>query len=220
MSDSVHLYERLKQALTLIALASSAFAAAGVGALALSLQDDLHSLTSDIQANSTAVTAEAVTTAKSLRSTLDSVQGTVADVGQVAQDVHYLSPQVGKLIKGVQLTNKEAQYLILQAGLTTRSVHTAADKEVATLDNLNAQVKSTLDNTNEVLKSTHDLVADPNLHQTLDNIQRGSKSAAGILQDGKDEADKLVHPPKAKLGFWGGVWLVCQKVHSMLPPIF
>lgn len=64
------------------------------------------------------------------------------------------------------------------------------------------------------------LIASPDIAATLGNVNGMTENGNRILKDGADEADKLVHPPKVKLGFWGAVWLVTQKIHSALPPLF
>lgn len=60
----------------------------------------------------------------------------------------------------------------------------------------------------------------PTLSATADNVKRMTSDGARITKDAADEADRLAHPPKKKLGFWGGVWVGAQYVHKMMPPIF
>ncbi len=47
-----------------------------------------------------------------------------------------------------------------------------------------------------------------------------TKQLDGILKDGKEEADKLVHPAKKKLTFWGAVLATGQTIQKLSPPLF
>jgi len=60
----------------------------------------------------------------------------------------------------------------------------------------------------------------PTLSATADNVKRMTSDGARITKDAADEADKLSHPPKKKLTFWGGFWVGMQYVHKLMPPIF
>ena len=60
----------------------------------------------------------------------------------------------------------------------------------------------------------------PTLSATAANVQRMTADGARITKDAADEADKLAHPKKKKLGFWGGFWVGMQYVHKLMPSIF
>lgn len=69
--------------------------------------------------------------------------------------------------------------------------------------------------------SANTLLADPSIPKITANVVRMTDSGAGILQDAKDEADKLTHPPVKKLTFWGALDATALWVHShIMPPIF
>jgi hypothetical protein len=70
-------------------------------------------------------------------------------------------------------------------------------------------------------------MASPAVTASLANLQASTaavavstKQAAAILTDGREEADKFVHPPKKKLTFWGAVMAAAGVVHKFEPPIF
>ncbi len=220
-------FDTARKVLVLILLGAGTFCLVELGLT-------FHSARQDVTDTATAV--------------VDAVQTSRDDVNSIASDVHSQIPAVEETIKNTNLAVKESQFLILQAGLTARTVRNAANKEYTFLDGLDRRVNNTFDNVDatlvaiqpgfkqvgpsldrlqELLKqstvtaaSANKLVSDPNIPIIIGNVASGTKSAAGIVQDGKDEADKLVHPPVKKMTFWGGVWLVTQKIHSVLPPIF
>lgn len=83
------------------------------------------------------------------------------------------------------------------------------------------------DNAALSLAQLDNLVADPDVKATLANIAATSaatadsaKHADGIMADVHEEADKIVHPPKKKLGFWGSIYAGAQAVHKFEPPLF
>jgi hypothetical protein len=115
--------------------------------------------------------------------------------------------------------------LTTTAGAATDSLHmlsahttTAVDTANTTLGDLDAAIKlhSAQLATSE---ADFDAVLKP-IPAIEANVQNMTFSGAGILQNGKDETDKLVHPNKKKLGFWGSVYAGANVVHKFEPPIF
>lgn len=90
----------------------------------------------------------------------------------------------------------------------------------------------TLSTMNDSIAATQPLIRDsdglvkqyslaaPAVVDTARNVQSMTADGARITKDAADEADKLAHPAKKKLGFWGGFWVGLTYVHKMLPPIF
>ena len=76
------------------------------------------------------------------------------------------------------------------------------------------------------LRDTDALVSSPAWTASLGNIQastaamaEGAKQGAAILADGREEADKFVHPPKKKLTLWGAIVAGASVAHKFEPPI-
>lgn len=59
-----------------------------------------------------------------------------------------------------------------------------------------------------------------NVDRSTQNLAAASAQAAAILADGRAEADKYVHPPKRKLGFWGATEAAGDWLRHFLPPLF
>jgi len=83
------------------------------------------------------------------------------------------------------------------------------------------------DNAALAIAQIDNLVADPNIKATLANIAATSAATAdsakhvdGTLALVHEEADKIVHPPKKKLGFWGSIYAGAQIIHKFEPPLF
>lgn len=157
------------------------------------------------------------------------------------------------------LTWKNIDYLILNAGLTANVARQASIKELATLDTLNNGINASVAGLNETMATTNtavakfskdssttlattntaidrlpamidassitlhsinDVVSDPAIKTTLDNIASISDSTKIIAKNAADETTKLVHPNKKKLGFWGTLDATALYIHNhFLPPI-
>lgn len=59
-----------------------------------------------------------------------------------------------------------------------------------------------------------------NLDTTTAALASATQHADGVLADVHEEADKLVHPAKKKVGFWGALAAGAAYVHKLLPPLF
>lgn len=151
-------------------------------------------------------------------------------------------------LAGLEKTVTDVGDLTKQTQLAVRHADQVSKMEMAVIPQWNAQVGETLGSINRLVDHVDDSVQSvapvvanvdgavtdarrfinaPELHDTLTNVVRASASAAdgikqadGILADGKEEADKIVHPPKKKLGFWGSIWMGAQAVHKLSPPLF
>ncbi len=135
---------------------------------------------------------------------------------QIYADVHTsLTDLHGELLNVQELTaslNETTQ----QATATLRST----DHAVKTMDSTIQAAQPVLDNSSIAMGHLDALLTAPDLIQAMAHANAMTASGDRIMGDAAFEADKLTHPPKAKLTFWGGVWLVTQKVHSVLPPLF
>jgi hypothetical protein len=54
----------------------------------------------------------------------------------------------------------------------------------------------------------------------MTHLDAATGAGAGILQDGKDEADKLVHPPVVKLTKKAAIAAFLWKLSTFVPHIF
>ena len=103
------------------------------------------------------------------------------------------------------------------ANAASQTLH-GASLDLSTLNDSIAATKPLIEAGTATVKH-YDAMA-PTLSATAANVQRMTAAGARITKDAADEADKLAHPPKKKLGFWGSVWVGMQYVHKMMPSIF
>jgi hypothetical protein len=64
------------------------------------------------------------------------------------------------------------------------------------------------------------LVTNPQIADTIAQTDTTMKHIDVVTGDLQFEADKLIHPPKKKLGFWGSIWAGVQVAHKFEPPLF
>lgn len=95
-----------------------------------------------------------------------------------------------------------------------------ATVDLDTLDDAVIDMRPLLITGNDTLKNIDDLVASPAIPQIETHVESMTGDGARITKDAADETDKLAHPNKKKLTFWGSIWLGVQFVHKLEPPIF
>lgn len=121
---------------------------------------------------------------------------------QVFADLHATMSATDATLASLQETSHSATTTLATANATIsglRPLESAAASAVSHLDSV---------------------IADPAIPDTLGNTAKITSDAARITKDAADEADKLAHPPKVKLGFWAGVWAAAKYVHQFEPPLF
>jgi hypothetical protein len=71
-----------------------------------------------------------------------------------------------------------------------------------------------------LITHTDNLVNSPLIPETLANTDDTMKHIDVVTGDLQFEANKLIHPEKKKLGFWGTIWAGVQVAHKFEPPLF
>lgn len=104
------------------------------------------------------------------------------------------------------------------AGASARDDLDAAKPAIVNLVTLETALTKSVNGLHPVEAQITALIQE--VHPIAANVQQMTANGARITKDAADEADKLVHPAKKKLGFWGGFWVGCQYVHKMMPSIF
>lgn len=113
--------------------------------------------------------------------------------------------------------NRAADALTRTANAATQTLH-GASLTLSTMNDSIASTKPLIEASTVTLGHIDSTL--PTLSETTVNVKRMTADGARITKDAADEADKLSHPPKKKLGFWGGFWVGMQYVHKMMPSIF
>jgi len=157
--------------------------------------------------------------------TLAQINKTDIDIGEAVITMQRQVAQTGKLTAAaattLQTTANRASdahtALTGTAKAATETLHGAS----LDLETLNDSIQATkpLIEAGTITVKHYGAMA-PALSATADNVKRMTADGARITKDAADEADKLTHPPKKKLGFWGGFWVGMQYVHKMMPSIF
>lgn len=178
-----------------------------------------------------AVSAEAQmgVTAQHAQATLDAATITIRDVGNAAHSLDATLQTVNRPCG----TSKPCGTLADVAKTLNTIRRTAGQAEIAAahenrnLFTLDAQEATLFGAVHETLQNANTLVANPAITESLQNLQsstanlaEGTKQATAILTDGREEADKFVHPPKKKLTFWGAIEAAAGIAHKFEPPIF
>lgn len=105
------------------------------------------------------------------------------------------------------------------AAALTETAH-GATAAIATTNQTIAGLQPLEEAAKQSVKHLDAVIADPAIPDTLGNTAKITADAARITKDAADEADKLAHPPKVKLGFWGALWAAVKYVHQLEPPLF
>lgn len=106
---------------------------------------------------------------------------------------------------------------------TIKAITRTSDAATTTLDetqNTVAALNPLLAGSTKTITDLDTLVADPSIVRTLDHVQSMTASGDKIAADAAFETDKLVHPPKKKVTFWGSVYAGVEWLHKVEPPIF
>jgi septal ring factor EnvC (AmiA/AmiB activator) len=95
---------------------------------------------------------------------------------------------------------------------------------VTTIDGINqafAQMTPLVTNANTTVVALNKIVTDPNIPKSIEQGQKLLVASTGLIQDGKDEADKFVHPEKKKLTFKVGLNATVDWICGhLIPPLF
>ena len=182
------------------------------------------------------VLTQAGTSAQSLNATLALVNqpcgggkpcGVVANLNKTITKVgdaivttqlqeHQTAPHV---IAAMDTFNTAAQKL----GGTATALTGTANEATATLgegQRVIASASPLLAQSTETITDLDALLKDSAIHQTLSHVESISSSADTIAADAAFEANKLTHPPKAKLTGWVIVQSVVKYIHELTPPFF
>lgn len=124
---------------------------------------------------------------------------------------------LGHLDETVMSFNKNQTDISLHTVQSLDSISDTLKAAKPAIENLNATVVET----NATIASADRLISDPAIPKLIDSGQRLTESAAGLVQDGKEEADKFVHPQKKKLTFMVGLNATVDWMCShLIPPLF
>jgi hypothetical protein len=183
----------------------------GVAGQAVSLESQVDATVQHVQTTADAATV----TLKSLGRASDSLNATIQTVNRPCGT----EKPCGTLADVAKTLNTFRG--------TAGQVEIAAIHENRNLGTLDGQEATLFGDFHTTLQSTNALVANPawtgaavNLQLSAANIAEGTKQGVAIVTDARDEADKLVHPPKKKLTFWGAVMAAAGVMHKFEPPIF
>jgi septal ring factor EnvC (AmiA/AmiB activator) len=90
-----------------------------------------------------------------------------------------------------------------------------------------ASLNTTVKNANTTVKDADTVIKDQNIQKTLASVSSIAASSAETSQhvdtvtgDVAFEVNKLVHPDKKKLGFWGTTNAIVMYLNHFIPPIF
>lgn len=156
-----------------------------------------------------------------LNRTLATVRGTF---GVIEVAANHEDKQLATLDAQERQLFADIHKTIESSNTTLQAVTQTAQSAAKVLDTANATIAD-LQPVEEAVASTAKhvdaVVADQNIPVMMANTQRITADAARITKDAADEADKLAHPNKKKLGFWGTMDATMIWIHShVIPPIF
>lgn len=181
------------------------------GTLAAGLQTALETINAECGVSSHCGTLAEVD--KTLTHTSDLIVQTqiaVRHADQVSQTEAKMLPEWNRRITG-----------------TLDGIDTAVGDLNANQSKLVAATLPILSDADQTVKHLDELVASPYIVESLHNIDTSTaaiadsaKHADAVAGDIQFEADKLAHPAKKKLGFWGGIWAGAQVIHKLSPPLF
>ena len=152
--------------------------------------------------------------------TLNTVRGTF---GQIEVATNHEDKNLATLDRQELTLFADIHSTAVQAQNTLAGVNQTAQAASTALQTANGSIAAAQPLLEAATRTTTDLdkaVNDPAIHQTAAHVESITASGDKIAADAAFEADKLTHPPKVKLTFWGGVWTAMQYVHKMMPPIF
>lgn len=157
--------------------------------------------------------------------------GTLAELDKLLVHTSDLEVQTQMLVRqGNQLTQTEAAILPEWNRRITGTL-SGIDYAVGSINaNQNQLTQATLPiliHADKTVVDADNLVSSPYIFESMKNIDtstaaiaESAKQTQATLTDVREEVDKLTHPPKKKVGFWGGIWAGAQVVHKLSPPLF
>lgn len=157
--------------------------------------------------------------------------GTLAEVDKTLTHASDLIVQTQVAVKHAdKVSQTEAAMLPewnKQITTTLSGINLTVSSFDANQDRLTASLVPVLNDTDATVKHLDDLVSSKYVLESLSNIDtstaafaESAKQISATVTDVRQETDKLTHPTKKKMGFWGGVWAVAQIVHKVSPPLF
>lgn len=152
--------------------------------------------------------------------TLNTVRGTF---GQIEIAANHEDKNLSTLDKQELTLFGDLHNTTLQAQNTLAGVNQTAQGASLALQTVNGSIGALRPLLEASTHTTVDLdraINDPSIHQTAIHVESITASGDRIAGDAAFEADKLTHPPKVKLTFWGAVWAGIQYVHKLSPPLF
>lgn len=166
--------------------------------------------------------------------TLNTIRGTAGQIEIAAKhengQLSTLDAQERELFADLHAVTVNAQQLTASLTRTSDGAGIALaslNADLLTVDETMKAAQPVLDSTAMAAKSATaaadqvtKILSTAAIPDTLTHVASMTNSGDRILKDGADEADKLTHPPKVKLTFWGALWAVEQKIKSGLPPLF
>jgi hypothetical protein len=110
---------------------------------------------------------------------------------------------------------------------TAKATTGTAIQATDSLKQITGSIVPVLNDTDTTVKHADGLVTSPDVAQSLFYWNQTSASVADTMKhvdatagDVQFEADKLAHPPKKKLGFWGAILAGGDAVRHFMPPLF
>lgn len=166
--------------------------------------------------------------------TIDDVDSTVKRTDLLARQASYLVLNAGLTADQLRKASIKETVMLDTTNATLLKTLTDVDDLVVTsrqtvkdVQPVLEQTKTTIATLDSTAANLNTLMSSPAIAKSLVNIEEttaatalASQHAEGILKDGKEEADKFVHPAKKKLGFWGGVMAGANVAHKFMPPLF
>ena len=120
-------------------------------------------------------------------------------------------------------TMVDAQGVMIQTSQTLGTMQATTGALQSPIYQATATLKaaqSTTEAMQPVLSHLDALVTDPAIQNTITQTDLTMSHLDALSDDLQEEADKFVHPPKKKLGFWGTIWAGVQVAHKFEPPLF
>jgi hypothetical protein len=123
-------------------------------------------------------------------------------ISETMTDAQGVMNQTSEALAAIQQTTVALQAPITQATATLQ----AAQRSTEALQPVMAHLDT--------------LVTDPAIADAIAQTDATMKHIDVVTGDLQFEANKLIHPEKKKLGFWGTIWAGVQVAHKFEPPLF
>jgi hypothetical protein len=159
--------------------------------------------------------------------TLANVDKLTVKVGDLAVTSQRQVAQTGELVaataQNLDRVGDSVQTVAAHLDRTADALTGTAQQATATLGTANQTIQGVqpvLSHLNATVADMDTRINDPNITALMAHLQSTSASADRITADAAYEADKLTHPPKAKLTGWAVLEGIVKWVHEVEPPIF